>query len=242
MGMIGIDIDPDDGSSRSIDDDGYAVDPPGADRSAVPGRLLARGFDDDSRYRSTIDMRRHGFGSGLYRYFDHPLPELVQALRVKLYDVLAPIALRDWAARLGTTTTYPPTLRSSNAATPTSSADPHRSCSATRPGDFNALHQDVYGDLGFPLQAVIVLDRPGEDFTGGELLLVTQIPPVANPSARPSCHAVAASSCSPMPDDRCGKRVGLVRRQRPPRGQPWLPYYTPSGSSSTTPPTSRRVE
>ncbi|MFI6498299.1 2OG-Fe(II) oxygenase [Nonomuraea typhae] len=133
-------------------------------------------YDEVGRFRSTVDMARHRFGSGQYRYFREPFPEAVSALREALYPRLLPIA-RDWAARLGWTATWPDDL-----------ADWLTRCHAagqTRPtpillrygpADWNALHRDLYGDLVFPLQVVIGLDVPGEDYTGGEFLLVEQRP------------------------------------------------------------------
>ena len=160
--------------SRQLDEQGWALTPKLL--TAADGRELAAGFDDDARYRSTIDMRRHGFGSGTYRYFGEPLPAVVRRLRASLYPPLAEIA-NAWSDRLGDPTRYPATLD-----------ELQRRCAANdqaRPtplvfryeaGDYNALHQDVYGPVRFPLQAVTVLDRPERDFTGGELVLVTQIP------------------------------------------------------------------
>ena len=137
---------------------------------------LARLFDDDARFRSTVDMARHRFGEGRYRYFAAPLPPLVAALRTALYARLAPIANR-WAAALGRPAHFPPTL-----------AAYQRMCAAggqRRPtplllrydaGGWNALHQDLYGELVFPLQVTVMLDRPDVDFTGGDFLLVEQRP------------------------------------------------------------------
>jgi len=131
---------------------------------------------DETRFRSTVDMARHRFGSGRYRYFDYPLPDLVAELREALYAHLLPIA-RDWADRLGRPTPWPDSLDEWLGRC-------HREgqCRPTPillrygPGDWNALHQDRYGDLVFPLQVVIGLDRPGVDHTGGELLIVEQRP------------------------------------------------------------------
>ena len=117
-------------------------------------------FDDDQRYRSIIDMQRYRFGSGVYKYFDHPLPAPVQQLHEALYPPLARIA-NDWAERLHGTTSYPATLDEFL-------EQCHRR-GRTRPtplifryhvDDFNALHQDVYGAVGFPFQVLTVLSRP----------------------------------------------------------------------------------
>lgn len=131
---------------------------------------------DSGVFRSTIAMGRHGFGSGEYRYFAYPLPSLVAALRETLYKWLEPVA-NGWQEALGREDRFPPTH-----------AQYIRRCHAagqTRPtplvlrygtGDYNRLHQDVYGELTFPLQAAFLLSRPGEDFEGGEFVLTEQRP------------------------------------------------------------------
>jgi len=133
-------------------------------------------WDDRARFRSEVIMARHGYGRGAYRYFDYPLPEPVAALRSTLYPPLATIANR-WAEALGTDTRYPPDHEDFLARC--------RAAGQVRPtplllryeaGDWNALHQDLYGDNVFPLQVAILLSRPGEDFTGGELVLAEQRP------------------------------------------------------------------
>ena len=137
---------------------------------------LARLYDDDARFRSTVDMQRHRFGRGEYRYFASPLPPLVAALRGGLYERLAPFARR-WAAALGRPDDYPRTLSEYLARC-------HRA-GQTRPtplllryraGDYNCLHQDLYGSVYFPMQVIVLLNQPGEDFDGGELVLVEQRP------------------------------------------------------------------
>ncbi|MDI3406658.1 2OG-Fe(II) oxygenase [Streptomyces cavernicola] len=139
-------------------------------------RRIAELYDDVARFRSTVDMARHRFGSGRYRYFDHPLPEPVTELRAALYPRLLPIA-RDWAARLGRPAPWPDDfddwLEQCHALGQTR---PTPILLTYGPGDWNALHRDLYGDAVFPLQVVIGLDRPGADYTGGEFLLVEQRP------------------------------------------------------------------
>jgi uncharacterized protein len=129
-----------------------------------------------ARFRSVIDLARHRFGSGEYKYFDHPLPETVSRLREAFYPPLATAANR-WAERLGTDGGYPPGLDAF--------LDRCHRVGQTRPtplllryhaGDWNALHQDLYGDVAFPFQVVTLLERPGEDFAGGEFVLVEQRP------------------------------------------------------------------
>jgi hypothetical protein len=133
-------------------------------------------YDEVQRFRATIDMQRYRFGSGQYRYFDHPLPGLVTELREAFYPHLLPMA-REWAEKLGRPAPWPDTLAEWL-------DDCHRA-GQNRPtpillryqaGDWNALHRDLYGDLVFPLQVVIGLDKPGVDHEGGEFLLVEQRP------------------------------------------------------------------
>jgi hypothetical protein len=137
---------------------------------------IAALYPDDSRFRSTVNMARHRFGEGEYRYFREPFPEAVTELRQALYPRLLPIA-RAWWATLGRETPWPDSLE-----------EWLRMCHAagqTRPtpillrygeGDWNALHRDLYGDLVFPLQVVVNLSDPGADHTGGEFLLYEQRP------------------------------------------------------------------
>jgi hypothetical protein len=138
-------------------------------------RLAARYASDDG-FRSRIVMSRHGFGSGEYKYFSYPLPEPISGLRNSLYPPLAAVA-NDWNARMGLDARYP-----------ASHADFLARCHEAgqpRPtplllqygsGDYNCLHQDLYGDLAFPLQATILLSEPGRDFTGGEFVITEQRP------------------------------------------------------------------
>ena len=137
---------------------------------------LAHGYDDDARYRSRIVMARHGFGRGEYKYFAYQLPAEVRALRTWLYPPLAAIA-RDWARALGREANYPPAhdeyLGLCHAAGQTR---PTPLLLQYGPGDYNCLHQDLYGDLHFPLQVAFLLSRPGADFEGGEFVLTEQRP------------------------------------------------------------------
>ncbi|MYU54736.1 proline hydroxylase [Streptomyces sp. SID7805] len=139
-------------------------------------RRLIELYDEADRFRTTVDMARHRFGSGQYRYFAEPLPEPVQALREAFYPYLLTIA-RDWADRLGRPAPWPDTLGEwltrCHEAGQTKSAQILLRYGA---GDWNALHRDVFGDLVFPLQVVIGLDEQGTDYTGGEFLLVEQRP------------------------------------------------------------------
>ena len=161
--------------AAALDEAGWAT---------VPGLLndsecadIAGFYGDDRRFRSHVVMARHGFGRGEYRYFRYPLPEIVSGLRTTLYPPLAPIAeplertdgdVRSHIRRS--------TRRSSTGVTRPGSGVRLRSLLQYGEGDFNALHQDVYGEHLFPLQAAVLLAEPGQDFTGGEFVLTEQRP------------------------------------------------------------------
>jgi len=139
-------------------------------------RQIAGLYPEEGHFRSHIHMARHGFGKGEYRYFKYPLPDLIADLRTALYPHLAGIA-NEWNERMGIDQRYP-----------ARHAEFLKKChdeGQTRPtplllqyvpGDFNCLHQDLYGDLAFPLQVAILLSEPGRDFSGGEFVLTEQRP------------------------------------------------------------------
>ena len=180
--------------AHRLDEDGVAVTPPLL--SPAECAELTAMFDDDGRFRSTVVMARHAFGEGSYRYFADPLPPVVQTLRTQLYPPIARVAnawafpdtldeLLDWCARAGQTKPTPLVLRYG-------------------PGGYNCLHQDVYGDLTFPLQFLVMLSRPDVDFTGGESVFVEQRP---RQQSRPIVLRPAPGLGGVFPD-----------HHRPPRG------------------------
>jgi uncharacterized protein len=159
---------------HSLTNQGYAILP----SLITPDmcKALVQAYDDETHYRKTIEMQRYRFGKGEYKYFRYPLPEVIQRSRSELYTPLAALA-NEWACHLKTGLSYP---------------DHHAAFLAlcqernqTRPtplilryeaGGFNTLHQDLYGEVYFPFQVVIVLNQYGVDFTGGEFVMTEQIP------------------------------------------------------------------
>lgn len=157
-----------------LDDQGSAL---------IPGLLtpaacaeVAAGYGQDAAFRKQVVMQRHGYGQGEYRYFAYPLPALVQTLRTALYPPLAQVANR-WAAAMDRAAGYPADhaayLARCHAAGQTR---PTPLVLRYGPGDYNRLHQDLYGAEVFPLQVAVLLSQPGRDFTGGEFVLTEQRP------------------------------------------------------------------
>jgi uncharacterized protein len=187
---------------RDLDAQGYATTGRLL-RAAECAQLIAL-YPNRDRFRSRIVMERHSYGVGEYKYFARPMPPLVEQLRVAMYPRLAPTANR-WADRMRSRNSYPPTL-----------AEFLKICAAhgqTRPtplilryekGGYNCLHQDLYGEIAFPLQFTCALSRRGRDFEGGELLLVEQ-----RPRAQSRGQAIALD---------CGEGIIFANRYRPAAG------------------------
>ena len=159
---------------QHLDASGWAVLP--ALLTSGETDALGRLYDDDGLFRSRVVMAKHGFGRGEYKYFKYPLPTIVADVRTAMYPRLVSIANR-WNESMRVAVRYPP----SHAAFIARCHD----AGQTRPtplllryaqGDFNALHQDVYGEHVFPLQMMILLSDPGRDFTGGEFVVTEQRP------------------------------------------------------------------
>jgi hypothetical protein len=167
------------------------------------GELVAL-YADDRRFRQRVDMGRHRFGEGDYKYLAAPLPPVVQELRIHAYRPLAAVANR-WNEALGVAERYPPTLAAF--------LEHCRAQGQTKPtplllhyeaGGYNCLHQDLYGEVAFPMQLLCFLSRPGVDYTGGEFLLVEQ-----RPRAQSAAEVVPGSQ---------GGLVFFTTRIRPVRG------------------------
>ncbi len=157
----------------ALDERGYAVLPQLLD--AATAHELTRAYDDDPLFRNTVVMQRHGYGRGEYRYFGYPLPPLVAELRVSLYRALVPAA-NAWSERLGSPVRFPAELPLMLAlCADAGQVRPTALLLRYGAGDYNALHQDIYGEIAFPLQATILLSDPAT-FSGGEFVLVEAKP------------------------------------------------------------------
>jgi hypothetical protein len=188
---------------EQLDEQGHAITPELL--TAAECAALADLFDG-GRFRSTIDMARYRFGDGRYRYFDHPLPDAIAELRGAFYRHLAPVA-NHWASLLrGESATFPLAHEEL--------LERCREAGQERPtplilrygeGDWNALHQDLYGDVFFPFQVLTILSEPGVDFEGGEFVLLEQ-----RPRAQSRAHVLKPPR---------GAFVIFPTQQRPNRGK-----------------------
>jgi len=173
--------------------------------TAADAATLIRLYDHDDAFRSTVTMGRHRFGEGEYRYLARPLPAAVDELRHALYPHLLPIA-RDWHGKLGRPAPWPDSLDEwLQLCHEAGQTQPTPLILKYGPGDWNALHRDLYGDLVFPLQVVINLTEPGTDHTGGEFLLVEQ---------RPRAQSRGTATALPQ-----GRGLVFTTRDRPIRSQ-----------------------
>ncbi len=160
--------------ASELDARGWALTGPVLD--ADDCSALAELYEQEAGFRSRVVMARHGFGQGEYRYFSYPLPEPVQTLRETLYPPLAWVANR-WTQRLVGDRVFPEALDDMLARCHAAGQQrPTPLLLKYGPGDYNCLHQDLYGEHVFPLQAAFLLDEPGVDFEGGEFVLVEQRP------------------------------------------------------------------
>jgi uncharacterized protein len=182
---------------------GFARTPPVL--TAAECRDVIALYEDDRHFRKRIDMERLRFGIGDYKYFRDPLPALVRELRLHGYRYLAPIANR-WLEALGQSPRFPSTLPEFRAeCAARDQTQPTPLVLRYESGGYNRLHQDLYGDLAFPLQMTCFLSRPGEDFAGGQFLLVES-------------EARAQSRAEVIPGE-LGEMVIFPTRERPVRGK-----------------------
>ena len=161
-------------ASAELDGQGWSVLPGLV--SATDCDRIAASYDQDDIFRSTVVMARHGFGRGEYRYFSYPLPRLVERMRTALYPPLARLA-NGWQERLGQRLRFPDNHADYIARChKNGQRRPTPLLLRYGPGDYNCLHQDLYGTEVFPLQVAVLLSQPDKDFTGGEFVLTEQRP------------------------------------------------------------------
>ncbi len=160
--------------TRELDEKGYFR--AGRVLDETQCRELISFYDDDARFRSRVVMERHNFGLGEYKYFANPLPALIDSVRHEVYAQLAPVANR-WMDRMRSGVSYPATLDAFlERCAEAGQCRPTPLILRYESGGYNCLHQDLYGDLAFPLQMVVMLSEPERDYSGGEFVLVEQRP------------------------------------------------------------------
>ena len=189
--------------AQELDDYGYAL--LGEILAPEECDALAALYPEEEHFRSRVIMERYSFGRGEYKYFRYPLPEIIGELRTTLYPHLTEVANR-WNQVMGSEVRYPSEhaayLRLCHRA---GQSRPTPLLLRYGPGDFNCLHQDLYGEHVYPIQITILLSRPGEDFTGGEFVLVEQ-----RPRMQSRAEVVAL---------RKGDAVAFAVHQRPVQGK-----------------------
>jgi uncharacterized protein len=172
--------------NSSLSERGYATTGPLLTPSECAE--LAAGYSNPEHFRSRIVMSKHGFGRGEYQYYSYPLPPTIQTLRDNLYPPLARIA-EQWSRDLNHPFEYPPEHKQFLAQCHDAGQNrPTPLLLKYQPGDYNCLHQDLYGDLVFPIQAAFLLSEPGTGFTGGEFVLTEQRPRMQSRVAVVSLH------------------------------------------------------
>jgi hypothetical protein len=176
-------------------------------------RAIVALYPDDNNFRSKVVMGRHGFGRGEYKYFSYPLPDLIGQLRPVLYAQLGPLANR-WNETMGIDIRYPASHKAFlQRCHDAGQIRPTPLLLQYEAGDYNCLHQDLYGELAFPLQVAFLLSRPGEDFMGGEFVLTEQRPRMQSRaevvSLRQGEGVIFAVNQRPMQGGRGAYRVAM---------------------------------
>jgi uncharacterized protein len=197
--------------SHSLDSEGWAVI--GGLLTQAECRATTSLYDGEDGFRSKVVMARHGFGRGEYKYFAYPLPARVADLREALYPHLAPVASR-WNEMLKSEVRFPPTHRAFlKRCHDGGQTRPTPLLLRYGPGDYNCLHQDLYGEHVFPLQVAILLSEPDKDFTGGEFVLTEQRPRMQSRAAvvplRQGDGVIFAVNQRPVQGSRGAYRVAM---------------------------------
>jgi hypothetical protein len=171
-------------------------------------------YNHEETFRKTVVMARHNFGSGEYKYFASPLPSVVQNLRLGLYSPLAKIA-NDWAQKLAKAERWPASYsKFSERCKAAGQVKPTPLMLRYGPGDYNRLHQDIYGEVYFPFQVIVLLSEPQQDFVGGDLVLVENCPRQQSrphvPTLRKGAAVIIPTRERPIPGAR-GWRQAQIR-------------------------------